>query len=392
VADLSIRHILPGFGYFPDDPRRSPMSGIATVVYNLAREAAQAGSSVAITGFSNRSDRMRSVVDGIAVERVRHRALLSLPRIDLSYAGPIAWLGIRHRVDIAHVHSNPYLLRPLRASCRILHYHAADFPALGAYRRAAGRADAIIFCSRFLRDYFLDVVGDVGRPLHVVPNGVAVERFRDQEGAGQSFRRRLGIGDDEFVVLFVGNVCHEKGTHVLVEAVERARVREEGPIRLVVVGNSMIWQRAGHAPAMTTYEETLWRRADPAIVSFPGALSPEEMPAAYAASDLVACPSLCADAAPVVLREAMAAGKPVVGSRIGGITEAIEERETGFIVDPDDPAALASVIERCSADREQCRALGAQSRRRAVRYSWEVIAEEIAKIYTQALGSSNGSS
>jgi glycosyltransferase involved in cell wall biosynthesis len=380
MKSIAVRHILPGFGYIPDDPHRSPMSGIATVAFNLAGEAARLGDTVSITCFSNGNDRMEFVVDGLTVRRVRHRPSLALPRVDLSYAGPVAWLGIRHKVDIAHVHSNPYLLRPLRASRRVLHYHAADFPSRRAYRRAAARADAIVFCSAFLLDCFLATVGDVGRSLHVVPNGVALARFRDNEAEGQRFRQRLDIDDNEFVVLFVGNVCHEKGPHVLADAVLRARTTAGRPIRLVIVGNSMIWQRVGHPPVTSAYEQEL-RRSDPTVVSFVGALAAEDMPAAYAASDLVACPSLCQDAAPVVLKEAMAAGKPVVGSRIGGIPEAIEDGETGFIVEPGDAAGLAAVIAACANDVSRCRELGLTARHRAERFGWDVIAQEIANIY-----------
>src|SRR5262245_3478533 len=61
----SVRHILPGFGYFPDDPAGSPMSGIANVAFNLAREAARAGLTTSIVSFSNGQDRLTSTVDGV---------------------------------------------------------------------------------------------------------------------------------------------------------------------------------------------------------------------------------------------------------------------------------------------------------------------------------------
>lgn len=377
----SLRHVLPGFGYVPDDPAGSPMSGIAAVAYHLAREAARAGHETSLVSFSNGRDRAHATIDGVAVRRVRHRRWLDLPRVDLSYAGPVAWLGVREAVDVAHVHSNPYLLRPLRARRRILHYHTPDFRPLGAYRRAVARADAIVFVSAALRDRYLALLGDPACPVHVVPNGVVVERFLAAAAEGAALRRRFGIAADAFVVLFAGHFTPEKGLHVLVEAVARARALTERPVALLVVGSSRLWQSAGAAPAVSAYERELVAGADPALVTFAGALPQREMPAAYAAADLVVCPSIWPEPYPGVILEAMASAKPVVGSRVGGIPELVRDGETGLLVPADDAGALAAAIAACAADPTRRAALGAAGRRRAREQTWDRVAGVVHAIY-----------
>ena len=382
---VSVRHVLPGFGYFPDDPQRSAMSGIASVAYYLAREQARQGLQTSLVSFSSGNDRMRFDVDGIAVQRVRHRKRLNLRRVDLSYAGPVALQGLRHASDLLHVHSNPYLLHPARTSGRILHYHAADFVSLPAYRRAAARADALMFCSRFLLDRFTSVVGDVGRPTFVVPNGVVLERFRVDEEARRQFRQRLGIEDGELLILFAGNLSHDKGPHVLVEAVKRARAMGYQSVRLAIVGSSTIWRSVGKTSATTSYERELVQNADPSYISFVGALPQTEMPLAYASCDLVICPSICAEAFGLVLLEAMASGKPTIASRVGGIPEVVREGETGLLVEPNDPRMLAEAI--CSiADNMMLRqSFSKSAQHRARDYAWSDIASTIRGIYDGVL-------
>jgi glycosyltransferase involved in cell wall biosynthesis len=377
----SVRHILPGFGYFPDDPAGSPMSGIATVVYQLARESARRGMRTSLVSFASPGDRSRFEVEGISVQRVRPRAMLDRPRIDLSYAGPVAWLGMRNAVDIVHVHSNPYLLQGQRARKRILHYHAADFVSIAPYRRAARRANHLLFCSRFLMDRFTSVVGDVGRPMSVVPNGVSCERFDGNEDRGRRLRDRWGVRSDECLVLFAGNIGHDKGPHVLVEAITRAQSMVESPLRLVLVGSSTIWKSAGTKSDMSSYERKLREEADPALVCFAGALAQSDMPAAYAACDLFVLPSLCPEAFGLVLLEAMASGKAVIGSRVGGIPELVREGETGFVVEPNDPRALSAAIAAVASAPALGRGLGQSGRRRAQRYALENVVAAVLGIY-----------
>jgi glycosyltransferase involved in cell wall biosynthesis len=376
-----VRHVLPGYGYFPDDATDAPMSGITYVAYQLARAAARSGDRASLLTYSNGGDRMAFTIDGVDVRRVRPRRALAFRRRDFSYTGPLAMLGWSERVDIAHVHTNPYNFRAIRSARRVVHYHTRDFKPLPAYRRALARADALIFCSAALQRQFAAVLGDVLVPQYVVYNGTYPERFRNREEDGARFRARFGIGADEVVVLFAGSIYPEKGLHVLVDAVARARARVERRLRLVVVGSSTIWHTVGQAVAMSDYERGVRAVADPSLVTFAGALPQGEMPAAYAAADFTACPSVWQEPFPVVNVEVMAAGKPIVASRVGGIPELVDDGVTGLLVEPERPAELAEAIVALANDPARRRAFGAAGRRRAERLSWGAISDQVREIY-----------
>jgi glycosyltransferase involved in cell wall biosynthesis len=95
-------------------------------------------------------------------------------------------------------------------------------------------------------------------------------------------------------------------------------------------------------------------------VRFPGTRT--DLGDVLAALDLVVIPSLRFESVPKILVEAMAAGRPIVASRVGDIPELLEDRRTGRLVPPGDPAALADAIRDCLADRAATAALGTAAR------------------------------
>ena len=110
-----------------------------------------------------------------------------------------------------------------------------------------------------------------------------------------------------------------------------------------------------------------------------------DVPALLAAADLFVLPSLY-EGLPVSVLEAMAAGRPVVATAIGGTDEAVTSEETGLLVAPRDPAALASAIRRLQADPALARRLAAAARGRVERdFSSEATARQVMVIYDQVL-------
>ena len=182
------------------------------------------------------------------------------------------------------------------------------------------------------------------------------------------------------MVLFAGQLSQVKGPHLLIQAMTRLREMVQRPVRLLIAGNSMLWQKAGKQPVASAFEQTL-RNADPALVCFTGALPQDEMPAVYAACDVFALPSIWFEPSPVTIREALASSRPVVASRIGGIPELVEDRETGLLVTPGDVAALAEALAACADDPTRCREMGELGGTRAARYAWTLAADHVFDIY-----------
>ena len=84
--------------------------------------------------------------------------------------------------------------------------------------------------------------------------------------------------------------------------------------------------------------------------------------------------------------EAMAAGLPVIASNTGGLAEMIEPGETGWLVTPDDPQALAGAISAAASDRARLREMGLRARERARRFSVEETSRRTEEFYLRVLG------
>jgi glycosyltransferase involved in cell wall biosynthesis len=173
-------------------------------------------------------------------------------------------------------------------------------------------------------------------PCKVVPNAIAVEREAAEVGSG-------------FCV--IGRLSREKGVDVALEAARRAGVG------LTV---------AGEGPACAVL-----RAAYPEF-SFVGRLDGPAVATLVARSRAVVVPSVCFENASMSVLEAMAAGKPVLASAIGGIPEQVTNEDDGLLVPPGDVEALAQAMKRVEADDSLCRRLGHAARQTvATRFSPE---------------------
>jgi glycosyltransferase involved in cell wall biosynthesis len=181
------------------------------------------------------------------------------------------------------------------------------------------------------------------REVRVVPSAVAIPD-------------RVGEPDEPPHVLFVGRLSAEKGVLELVEACRG--------LPLVVVGDGPLRSRV------------------PGAVGFvpPGELGPW-----YERAAVVAAPSR-REGYGVAVREAMAWGRPVVASSVGGLLDAVEDGVTGLRVPPGDVGALRAALEGLLGDAELRARLGAAARERAQReLSFSVAAERLESVYREAL-------
>lgn len=180
------------------------------------------------------------------------------------------------------------------------------------------------------------------RDVRVIPTGVDVPAEPGEEAYPPE-------------ILFVGRLSAEKG---ILELVEASR-----GLPLVVVGDGPLRDRV------------------------PGALGfvdHRELGAHYARAAVVACPSL-REGYGMACLEAMAYGKPVVASAVGGLRDLVVDGETGLLVPPGDPAALRAALERLLGDPELRRRLGAAARERArTRFSWDAAVAATLAAYEDA--------
>lgn len=231
-------------------------------------------------------------------------------------------------------------------------------------RRVAACADAVITltpaAARRLGD---DDPCPKGR-VHVIPSGFAPELF-------------AGPYDDPFPglphprIAYVGRLARQKDVGTLLEAFARLGPRRAS---LVVVGDGP--QRAA-----------LQRRADELGVParFTGFVRHERVPAVLGHVDVFVLPSRYEELGSVLV-EAMAAGVPVVASRVGGIPHLVRDGETGLLAAAGDTASFAHAVARLLDEPETAARLGRTARRTvATAYAWPVLAGRVAEVYRQVI-------
>ena len=167
-------------------------------------------------------------------------------------------------------------------------------------------------------------------------------------------------------LLFIGRLVSEKGVHFLLQAA--AKVKK---VNIYIVGTG-------------PEEDRLRQKAvDLPNVRFLGWLDPESIKVLFSGALCVVVPSIWHDVAPLVIQEAYAAGKPVIGTAMGGIPELIEHEETGLLIPPQDPDALAEAICRLANNSKLAVQMGRVARRRAeTLYSPELYYQKLLEIYS----------
>jgi phosphatidylinositol alpha-mannosyltransferase len=117
-----------------------------------------------------------------------------------------------------------------------------------------------------------------------------------------------------------------------------------------------------------------------------GQVPNEELPTYHAAADVFLAPSLGGESFGIVLVEAMAAGLPVVSSRIPGYDRVVTDGVQGFLVPPGDANALAEATRRLLEDPELARRMGEAGLERSRRFDWSTVGREIEAAYREAAG------
>jgi glycosyltransferase involved in cell wall biosynthesis len=239
-------------------------------------------------------------------------------------------------------------------------------------RRRVMAADARICVSAAVARQF----GDGG--THVVHDGVSLaepgagEVIRDPRGSARS---SLGVPPEAFVVAVLGRVADWKGQDVLARALAQPALAGIGAIGLVAGDAYPGEERL--APSLERLRDELGLGERLRLLGFR-----PDVPAVLAAADAVAVPSTRPDPFPNSALEALAAGRPVVASRAGGLPEMVREGETGLLVEPGDIVALASALRTLADDPAAARRMGqAATADAGSRFSLEGMLDGVAAVY-----------
>lgn len=237
------------------------------------------------------------------------------------------------------------------------------------YKRIVATTRAYAATSRLLRRY--------SRKVSVIFSGVDTTRFNPSV-RGDDVRTRHGLAGKN-IVLFVGALTQwhtYKGLDILLQAFSRVQRKCENASLLVVGGGNLASSYKQLATGLGIRNSTV----------FAGNVSEDLLPQYYGASDLLVMPSKNrSEGFGLTLLEAMASGKPTIGSKVGGVVDVIRQSESGLLVEPNDPTRLAKAMTDLLDDEELRMRMGKRGREIAEANDWEGVSKKMEKLYSSIL-------
>ena len=238
-------------------------------------------------------------------------------------------------------------------------------------RKSAKNATLIVTVSKYSSEKAVQFYDVDKAKIRIVPNAVDTQRFKPSEGC-ETIKRQIGI-DNKFCVLFVGRLIPRKGLLFLIEAARQV-VKEFSETMFVVVGNG---------PLKNTLRAYLEKINLSGNFVFLGDVNESVLPAVYNCADVFALPSI-QEGQGIALLEAQATAKPVVAFDVGGVHEAMLDKETGLLVKPDS-RKLADSILKLLANRSLREKMGSKGRAFVSdNFSWDVCAQKMLQVYREA--------
>lgn len=389
---MRILHVVTAFPRGPDDPitpwlvellQRLRAAGHEVEVFTSAYKGSpdQIFAGIPVHRFRYFFRRWENLThEETAPDRMRRSLLYRVMPLCFVVAGILAIrrLTRRRQYDLIHVHWPLPLALFGRAAQRrgrppiVTTFYGAEL-RLG-WRRflawAARRSARVIAISSYTAGVLREIV-DVA--IDVIPYAAALPAVPSASPVSPA----PSVRDPS--VLFVGRLVERKGVVHLVEALARLPGRHQA--RLVVVGEG---------PERPRLEARARELGVAGRVEFRGRVGDADLRRAYQNTDVFVLPAVLdsrgdTEGLGVVLLEAMNYGVPVIASRIGGIVDIVADQETGVLVPPGDPAALATALQTLLADPARSRRLGEAGRRRlAEHFSWDAILSRIETVYRSA--------
>ena len=321
-----------------------------------------------------RATRLRTV-QGLALWTWRAGALAKEWRPGFTWCGelkpagyPARWLAARHGVPYGvPVYGTELLL--IQEKIRRSRFKRGT---AGSILR---NARVLVAISRWTADLAREVLGilDLQVPVETVPLGTTPSHFRPGVDAS-AVRAKYRLSGGPWL-LTVARLEWHKGIDMTMKALAAVRAAHPGTRYAI----------AGVGDRLPQLEHLRQELGLGDAVRFLGAVSEDELPGLYNAADLYVGASRRVDGLAegfgISLVEASASGLAVVGGRSGGVPDAVRDGETGILVDPDDPAAVAAGITELLGNPGRRKQLGAAGRRAVeTYYNWDRVAKELMEI------------
>src|SRR4030067_1991487 len=233
---------------------------------------------------------------------------------------------------------------------------------------SARNADLVVTVSKYSKERIVKLYDVDKAKIRVVPNGGDAEKFKPI-GGGEKLKKRLGLSNKQ-IVLFVGRLIPRKGLPFLVEAARQV-VKER---------DETMFLGAGDGPRKNPLTSQLEKIDLSGHFVFLGDVKDSLLPALYDRADVFALPSI-QEGQGIAVLEAQASAKPVVAFNVGGVPEAVLDKETGLLVKPGN-VELAGAILRILSDSSLRERMGAKGRDFVSNcFSWDICAQKMLRVY-----------
>lgn len=236
-----------------------------------------------------------------------------------------------------------------------------------------GGAAAITAHSNAAKE-FLVSLGTERERVEVIPVGIDPDEFKPSDE--ETLSRKVRVGGER-VILTVARLHPNKGLTYLLQAMPHI-IDEYYESRLIIIGRGPLEDQIRGLIHQLNIENNVVLLTEP--------IPNEEMSKIYPGCDIFVLPSVKEPFGRVVL-EAMACGRPVVATKVGGLPDIVEDGKTGYLVDSTDPGQLAARVNDLLRDRKMMRGFGRAGRKRVLeKFDWKKIAKRYIEIYESVPG------
>ena len=234
-------------------------------------------------------------------------------------------------------------------------------------------ASNVICNSMFMKNEIRNLFGKPMDNIHVVPNGINVNKFDNQE-RDWDFRRNYAA-DNEKIVFFAGRIVYEKGIQVLLDAAPKI-LQNYNDVKFVI---------AGRGPCMDDLKAQAERLGISNRVYFTGYLNDVQITKMYKAIDVATFPSLY-EPFGIVALEGMLAGAATVVSDIGGLNEIVSHGIDGMKSYAGNANSLADSILEVLFNQDLCKQIAKNAHEKVVReFNWDIIGKKTMDVYKQTI-------
>ena len=320
-------------------------------------------------------------ISGYAVMRVKQRmkkfppSLLSIRDYRYLCPGLYGWClsdkiktncNLINTIECIYHHSKaPFLTRTIG----LIPYSILRYVSSNMLSRSVNAFDGYITNSNFLRGVILNNLAIKTENVNTVYNAINLEDFEIVADTEE----RSG---DRIKILYVGRFDIGKGIEYLIEAIPY----------IIRNYNNCIFILVGDGPIKSQMENLSRKLNVSEYIIFKGFVPHRDINRYYQQCDIVVVPSSWPEPFGRTLIEAMACAKPVISTRVGGITEVISHGENGLLVKPADPEDLANALKTLIDDEEMRIQMGKCGRKSVKeKYDLDIIAKNTIKIYERVL-------